>query len=518
MRFFYKLVMVFVFAAALSVTGSPLFGFEALAQKVPASNVGSPSSGIVALSEVEFLTAVSRENESIRRQTLEMLIAKEGIENAWGLFEPMLEMSFAREYEREQNDADQAAIRSNESIYQRNDNVGSMGVSSLLPTGTSVELVHELRDPSTSLQDSDQYGRQREVKVGVAVSQPLLKNFGTNVNLTKVRIAESEHKIAELHLDRARLIAVFKAGQSYYDMLLAQTKLTLEAEMLALAREIAGIVSKQVQEGRVPTSAIFRSESSLARRKARYHFAEKAVRRSASNIRQMLVGTSLATNSAIRVSNLLPELDLAGVYSEMSRKEVLENRPDYLAAKLELDLEGERVEYADNQNFWDVSLDGEYGQTGMGRNWDDAYDKLGSGFEYWTVGATISVPLGGGVSEESALEAAKRREDQASLSLTNLSGIIVDELETSRKEVGTAYDEAKGLARVVDFQRKVLEDGYKLFKQGRIARSDLIVQEQEFIESELIMAEKLVEFKKAILTLWLAEGRLCTACKISEGA
>lgn len=256
-------------------------------------------------------------------------------------------------------------------------------------------------------------------------------------------------------------------------------------------------------------------ESSLARRKSRFHTAERLLRRSSSTIRQMLVGTSLSSSGDIRVSDKLPELKMDGVLSEMSPDDVLENRPDYRASKLELELEKDRMEYADNQSLWDVNLEGEYGMTGMGRSWDDAYNELGNGYEYWSVGASIEIPLAGGISGDSALKAARRRSERAELSLTNLGGVIRDELLTSRREVNSAHDEAKGLIRVVEFQRKVLDDGYKLFRQGRIARAELIVQEQEFLESRLILAEKMVEFKKSVLTLWLAEGRLLEACHIT---
>lgn len=470
--------------------------------------------GQAAIAEQDFLSVIANENESVRRQMLETLIAKEGIENAWGLFEPTLEMSYDREYENEQNDADEAATRDGRSTYKREENVASIGVNSLLPTGTNIELIHSFHDPSTSLQTSEQYGRQKRIKMGVAVTQPLLKNCGVDANLTQVRIAERQHKISEYRLDRARLIAVFRAGQAYYDMQLAQTRYAIEGKLLNLSKEVARIVNKQVDEGKVPTSAIFRSESSLARRKARFHTAERVLRRSSSSIRQMLVGTSLATNSEVRVSGTLPELNMDGVLVEKSPEQLLTSRPDYLAAKLEYELEKDRVNYADNQTLLDVKLKGEYGQTGLGRNWGTAYDALGEGYEYWTVGASVSVPLGGGISDESMLRAAQKRAKRTKLVLNNLAGVITDEIDTSRREVCSAFDEARGLFNVVRFQRKVLDDGDKLFKNGRIDRSELIVQEQEYLEARLILAEKLVEFKKAVLVLLLSEGRLLEDCQI----
>jgi hypothetical protein len=53
--------------------------------------------GQAAIAEQDFLSVIANENESVRRQMLETLIAKEGIENAWGLFEPTLEISYDRE-------------------------------------------------------------------------------------------------------------------------------------------------------------------------------------------------------------------------------------------------------------------------------------------------------------------------------------------------------------------------------------------------------------------------------------
>lgn len=508
MRWFGKfgLMLVVVVLLGSSVT---------FAQKVDYVDVASiPETEVIT--EHDFLSVIAYENESVRRQVLETLIAKEGIENAWGLFEPTLEMSYGREYQYEQNDADEAASRDGESTYKREENVASIGVNSLLPTGTNIELAHNFYDPTTSLQTSDQYGRQKRVKMGVSVTQPLLKDFGVDVNMTQVRIAKLQHEISEHRLDRARLVSVFRAGQAYYDHQLAQTRYALEGQLLDLSKEVARIVNKQVDEGKVPTSTLFRSQSSLARRKSRFHTAERMLRRSSSTIRQMLVGTSLATTSAIYVSDKLPELEMDGLLLEQKPEELMVSRPDYQAAKLEYSLEKDRVAYAANQTKVDVNLEGEYGQTGLGRNWGDAYNSLGNGYEYWTVGANISIPLGGGVSEESVLRAAERRKERSKLALLNLAGVITDEIDTSRREVCSAFDEAKGLIKVVEFQRKVLDDGYKLFKNGRIDRPELIVQEQEYLEARLILAEKLVEFKKSALVLLLAEGRLLQVCQIQQ--
>lgn len=102
------------------------------------------------ISEKDFVSIVIVESESVRLQKLDVLISEQGIKNAESIFEPYLEFGYGLDYGFEQNNTEQAVVRSSRAEFEHRDNIYSAAISGLLPTGAEYKMFYDLDDPSNS--------------------------------------------------------------------------------------------------------------------------------------------------------------------------------------------------------------------------------------------------------------------------------------------------------------------------------------------------------------------------------
>ena len=148
------------------------------------------------LNENDFISLIAVDNDQVRHQRMEVQANEQLITNAWSAFEPILEISAVKEYGEEENDTEASAQRSSTSVYQYEDRTLALSISGILPTGTEYKAYIEQEDPSNSLQVGTNFGHEYKTTIGLEITQPLLKNFGWDVNLSNVNIAEKEHQIS----------------------------------------------------------------------------------------------------------------------------------------------------------------------------------------------------------------------------------------------------------------------------------------------------------------------------------
>jgi outer membrane protein len=460
------------------------------------------------ISEKDFVSIVIVESESVRLQKLDVLISEQGIKNAESIFEPYLEFGYGLDYGFEQNNTEQAVVRSSRAEFEQRDNIYSAAISGLLPTGAEYKMFYDLDDPSNSLQSDMEYGHEYRAKAGVELKQPLLRDFGIDITKSKIKVAEKEQAIAKEQFDKVRMQTAYMATMNYADLQLAQARLTLEKTALKQEQESADIISRLATEGRVSKLYLFQIKTNIARRKARVSFAQKLFRRASSSVRQMLIGSGSQTLGIVQAVDQLPKISMPTDMPEPDFESALRCRPEYLEAKLRCELEDIRLNYAKNQRLPDLDLRASFGKTGLETDWSDANDKLNGSHKFWSVDIKLSIPLQGGTEAKSTLMAAKMRKQQASITLKTLETLVKDEIVTARDELESTFHEVERLKDVVETQENMLTEETKKYKHGTISRTDILAREIELTQAQIFLVGKKVDYHKALLSLKLAEGKL----------
>ncbi|WP_320045336.1 TolC family protein [uncultured Desulfobacter sp.] len=475
---------------------------------VQAGEIKNFSLQTTKLSQNDLIDIVISESETVKNSKIEALIAEQGILNARSVFEPRLEFSYLVDYNYEQNNREQKIQRSTETEYESRDNTWSASLNGLIPFGTQYKLYYELDDPSNSLQTDDEYGHEKRGKIGLELTQPLLKGFGPEVNNANVNIASKNKEISEEKLVKTKMVSGFNAITGYTDIQFYQRWGVLESEILALEKERLSMVKKLVAAGRLSITDIFDIETTIAKRQTRMNFIARKFRKASSSVRQMLLGTGAQTLSIIEATDELKDIpeSLEPLPEDLSS--YYEKRPDHKQAVHEHQISKIRYAYAKNQRLPNVDLVAEYGITELNESWEDATKGLDdSQYDFWTIGINVGIPIGG-KKGKSAVRAAELRQQMTEKNIDVVNALIKDEICSAYAELEIAHKEAVKQKQVLAKLQGLLDQDMKKLKSGKDNQYNVIARKIEILRARIDLYEKLSEFKKVQTSLSLAKGTL----------
>jgi outer membrane protein TolC len=225
-----------------------------------------------------------------------------------------------------------------------------------------------------------------------SLNQPLLRNFGVDLNKSKIIISSNNVEISQTRLGDATTHMI-NLQQIYWNLYLAQQVLAVKKDSLQLARDLMERNKSLVELGTLPSIEILRAEAGVASR-------EEAV--------------IVAENAAIDLEDLLKEnlnLPLQDQVIVLSDKPVLrefhqrdvndyltlarENRADYQEAQMHIENLTIAHKVAKNAMLPLFDIQASYGINATKGHYDTSVKGLDAGGDYsWLVGFKMEIPLG----------------------------------------------------------------------------------------------------------------------------
>ncbi len=331
---------------------------------------------------------------------------------------------------------------------------GQVTVEQRLPLGTAYELSYNtdrLKNNSLFASVNPSYTAQ----VLLQISQPLLRNFGTEINRTGIIVARRNQEIARANFRGTVQNTLFRTVQIYWALVQAQDALEVARESLRLAEQLLAQNRVQVQVGTLAPIEVTQAEAGVASRVEEVIRAEAAVRDAEDQIKRQilldatnafeytLVPTDRPDFVAVEVQ-LAPNLEAAGKF-----------RPELQAARLSIAAQDASLRLARNQTLPELNVVGSLGVNGLDNDWPGANDEIVSEAtsQYqWSAGLVFSYPLGNRVAR-SRLTSAELTLRQAQTRLRSLDLQVAEEVRSAVRAVNTnaqrvqATREASRLAR-----------------------------------------------------------------------
>ena len=141
-------------------------------------------------------------NFSIEVTRYDPLIAREGVTEAWGRFDPVFDVTLGRN-EQTRRDVFTGGMHTPTSEVTRTDE-WSTGISGITPLGTTYDFGLGNRNNTGTFNAFDE---DMTSTASMSLRQPLLRGFGPDANLAQVRIARNNVLVSEWQL-RQRVIDV----------------------------------------------------------------------------------------------------------------------------------------------------------------------------------------------------------------------------------------------------------------------------------------------------------------------
>jgi outer membrane protein TolC len=471
---------------------------------------GDPAGGTLELSVEEVALLVLQNNRDLRVQRLNPVIAGSFEQLERGVFDPELfaETQFAKERSTET-----ARSTGTQFDVDARDTAAVAGIRQFLPTGTTVEAAVE---QSRSI--SNRAPEQQVARVGLTVTQALLQGFGPAVNLAAVRQAELGTVASRYELRGFTETVLAEAETAYWNFVLAREQIAIFESSLDVARRQRDETELRIEVGLLPEVEAAAARAEFARREqalinARSLLEERRLRllrlldpdREDSFDRQ-INATSEPRTKSMPVRDLPERLQLAE-----------KMRPDLNEARLQL--QQQRLETTVTRNGLLPRLDFflTLGKTGYADTFSESFGELDGSTYDLTAGIRLSRPLGNRTAKALDLVARTSRL-QAAEAVSNLRQLVLLDVRLAANELERARQQIAASAVTRALQEETLVAEQERFEVGTSTTLLVSQAQRDLLVSQIAEVEAIVNYRIALVNLFLAEGTLLERRGISLGS
>jgi outer membrane protein TolC len=395
----------------------------------------------------------------------------------------------------------------------------STGVRQRLPIGSGTWSVSwessrtGTNNPISSFDPSLQSGML------FAFSQPLLKDRSIDAARQQYIIAKRNLQSSDLHFREAAVQTVAAVKQAYWTLKASRANITVQQRSLELAEELARENRVKVDAGQIPRLDLVQAEAEVAQRRENLIRARTGADDAEDSLRRLIVDPGDLSFWRLRIDPVeeptrlgaLPDIDAAV-------EKALNERYDLARADIELANAKSNVAFLDNQRLPDVRLETSYQANGLGgtqflrtggfpglvsgtRNlgFGNALNQVFTNdFPAWSVGVTVSYPLG--KSYEAASRA--RAEVERRQVLQRIASLRVQTAEAVRR----AGRQIRSSAERVDAARagstlaeERLNSERRRYEVG-LSTTFLVTQAQrDLLEAQVNLLQTTLDYESAIV-------------------
>jgi outer membrane protein len=459
-----------------------------------------------------LLQRVLEHNESLQVRILEVEISRRKEKAEYGVFEPELVGSAARE----ENHRKVGSLESRtfglppRAPYGETNNIYSGGLEALAPIGTRIRLGYTLKDLRNSTQSTFTgtgfTNGEFQTFFGLTGTQPLLKGVWFTGTMSGIRLAAVNSEMAFQDYRKQLMIVISSAEAIYWDLYMAQQQLDFFKESVRLSETILSDARSRLDAGKGSNLDILEAEAARALRKSKQSEAEQKFRETANRL------TALYSESAFTTNRLVVAVDKPDV-TEMTTevndlwKRAFDLNPDYLMQRKKAEAEKIRLAYAKNQRLPELDLKGSYGLNGLGDTPNSSWrDVDRQDYPSWSIGLELHIPLAGGIKSRNELAAAKLRKQQTLIGLKEIETQIGNGLDTALYKLRSALDNGRNYETVLGYTKDLLNTRLAQLNVGKIEPRKVLEVEADMLEAKNALLDSHIQYRRARLELELIEG------------
>ena len=381
---------------------------------------------------------------------------------------------------------------------------GIISLEQYFPTGTTVALEGSTRMNDSSLYDDRFYA----TRLGMTVSQALLRGYGSDVNLVRLQQARLDTRMTEYELRGFTEFLVAEVERTYWDYALARRQIEIVEESLKVARQQLNETNELITVGRLAKSELPAVQAEVA-------IQEQALieaRANKESIRLLLLrqlnpaGPGLWQREIDLIHQpTLPDIKLDDV--ELHVAVSMRMRPILNEARLKI-VRGD-LELVRTQNgllpLMDLFIT--LGKSGYANSFgesirnisEDSYDALG--------GIRFQYPVFNRDANARHRKALLSRE-QAEKALENLSQLVEVDVRTVYIEVNRTKQQiaASSVTRKFDEEKFRIET--EKLRVGKSTSFVVAQAQRDLLVSRIAEVRALANYLKALVDLYRQDGSL----------
>ena len=392
---------------------------------------------------------------------------------------------------------------------RRQDYNYALGLRKRLPTGATIELAQRLR--RLRMEESGLYYTPfYEWSLDVQLSQPLLRDFGIDLNRAGINAARNSFGISQQQFNLLVIQRIAEVKVNYWSLVFARQRVRILEALLHQSESTL----KRLEERTLLDAAggvIARNRGQIERARGDLTSARNDVLRQQELLLEKLNDSNLTVGGMWEV---IPTDEPTVQQYKMDRSEALQTalqmRPELLAQRLTIDTAELAVGVAKNQLLPRLDLIARQENSGPGRSYDSAWDRQNS-FDTinYLLGFSFEIPLGNRAARASLVK-SEHEEQQEKLRLQSFQEQVLSDVSISLHELEHSYMEIdtrrrSAAAEADELRAYLAQESSNAAIDANFLNRKLDAQER-LSRAQIILAQTILRYNAAIIDLHRAQG------------
>ena len=503
--------------ATLLVAGLVVSAGRAQAQTSPAQ---PPAAEVVRLTRDEVVRMAIANNPTLAAKRFDPAISAERVAAARSAFVPTLSTALLRNSQTTPS----TNLFSGDAASQTRYWSGGATLGQLLPWGGGAYDVSFNSARTTTTNPLTTFTPSLTSSIEAVFSQPLLRNFKTDSARAQLDLTLRNREIADLRLQESVLRTSSDAETAYWSLVSARAAVAVQQRSLDLASELERTNRARVDVGQSPPLDLVTARAEVAQRRENLIVARTAALQAEDVLRALIFEPArndfwtarLEPADAVPPAGSAPDVDAAV-------RRALTERPDIAEARKQIQIGDTNVMLSKNQTLPDLRVQATYATNGLGgsrlirtggfpgtivgtenTSFGTVLGQiLTADFPTWTLGFTLSYPIGKSAEEANHARARLER-DQATARLRSVELAAVREvrdaalrLEQNRQRIETAQLGRDLAEQRLDAEQKRFEVGMSTSFLVIQAQRDLAVARNNELQASLDYQLAVIAFEAA---------------------
>lgn len=372
------------------------------------------------------------------------------------------------------------------------------------PTGTTVALEGSSRVTDSSLYESDFYS----TRMGMTVTQALLRGFGTDVNLVNLRQARLDTRLSEYELRGFTESLVAQVERTYWDYALARRQIEIFEESLKIARQQLNETKELIAIGRLAKAELAAVQAEVAAQEQGLINARSDLESIRLQLLRLLnpPGARLWDRKVDLIHQpSLPDIKLDDVdlHVQMSMRK----RPILNEARLSVMRGDLQLVKTKNGLLPLMDLFITLGKSGYADSFGNSVTELDGDSYDALAGLRVQYPFFNR-DAKARYRRAQLDRDQAEKSLENLSQLVEVDVRTAYIEVNRAKQQIAASSATRIFNEEKLRTENEKFRVGKSTNFLVAQAQRDLLVSRIAEVEAVANYLIALIDLYLNDGSL----------
>ena len=456
--------------------------------------------GAIRLTVKGAILMALENNQALKVERANPIIQKTFEQQEQAVFDPVLDAEASGDRER----AERIRSGGNTEGFVSDTLTGNIAVEQFFPSGTTVTAEGDIERLDSSLND-DYFSSAR---LGLTVTQALLRGFGAGVNTVNLRQARLDTYASQYELRGFSEALLSQVETTYWDYALAIRQIKIVEESLVLAGQQKNETEEIIAVGKMAESELVAAQAAMASR--RQELIEARSTREISRLRLLRLVNPPGSNPFKREVIILSRPDLQKVRLDDVDAHVavaMRMRPDLNQARLGVQRDDLELIKTKNGLLPKMDFFITLGKTGYADSFGgsigdiagDNYDVLaGINFEY---------PFRNrGASARYRRSLLNR--DQAERALQNLSQLIELDVRSAYIEVERARQQISASSETRKLEEEKLRIETEKFRVGRSTNFLVAQAQRDLLVSQILEVRSVASYLNALTDLFRLEGSL----------